>query len=41
MICILKSNTLLLPDVFDKFRKLYLEIYALDTVPFITAPGLA
>ena len=37
----LKSDTLLLPDVFENFRKTCLEIYELDPVRFLSAPGLA
>ena len=37
----LKSNTLLLADFFENFRKLCLMIYHLDPVKFISAPGLA
>ena len=33
----LKSDTLLLPDVFENFRK----IYHLDPVKFLSVPGLA
>ena len=41
-----RSNTLLLADVFSKtfaenFRNMCLEIYELDPVRFLTAPGLA
>ena len=36
----LKSDTLLLADVFENFRKMYLKIYHLDPVKFISAPGL-
>ena len=35
-----KSDTLLLGDVFEKFRKICLKIYELDPVKFISAPGL-
>ena len=34
----LKSNTLLLPDVFENFRKMCLEIYELDPTKFLSAP---
>ena len=34
----LKSDTLLLGDVFENFRKTFLKIYHLD---FLSAPGLA
>ena len=37
----LKSATLLLPDVFENFRKIFSEIYCLDPVKFLSAPGLA
>ena len=37
----LKSNTLLLADVFENFRKICLEIYQLDLVKFLSAIGLA
>ena len=37
----LKSDTLLLDDVFETFRKMYLNIYHLDPVKFLSAPGLA
>ena len=33
-------DTLLLPDVFEKFRDKYLEIYGLDTSYFLSAPEL-
>ena len=36
----LKSNTLLLADVFEKFRKMCLEIYQLDPAKFLSTPGL-
>ena len=35
------SNTLLLPDVFENFRNMCLEIYELDPAKFLLAPGLA
>ena len=34
------SNTLLLTDVFNNFRNMCLEIYELDPVKFLSAPGL-
>ena len=34
-----KSNTLLLADVFES-RKMYLKIYHLDPLKFLSAPGL-
>ena len=37
----LKSDTLLMADVFENFRKMCLKIYHLDTVKFLSAPGLA
>ena len=36
-----KSNTLLLVDVFENFRKKCIEIYELDPARFLSAPGLA
>ena len=36
----LKSDTLLLADVFENFRKMYLEIYHLDPAKFLSAPEL-
>ena len=37
----LKSDILLLVDVFENFRKMYLKIYYLDLIKFYLAPGLA
>ena len=37
----LKSDTLLLADIFENFRKMYLIIYELDLVKFLSVPGLA
>ena len=37
----LKGDTLLLADVFENFRKMWLEIYELEPVRFLSAPGLA
>ena len=36
-----QSDTLLLKDVFENFRNLCLDIYELDPVYFVSAPGLA
>ena len=36
----LKSDTLLLADVFKNFRKMCLKIHHLDPVKFLSAPGL-
>ena len=36
-----KSDTLLLADVFENFRKMCLKIYHLDSVKFLSASGLA
>ena len=36
-----QSDTLLLADIFDNFRNMCLEIYELDPVYFVSAPGLA
>ena len=37
----LRSDTLLLADVFENIRKICLEIYKLDPAKFLSAPGLA
>ena len=37
----LKSDTLLLADVFKNFRKMSLKIYQLDPAKFLSAPGFA
>ena len=37
----LKSDTLLLADVFENFRKMSLKMYHLDPVKFLSAAGLA
>ena len=36
-----KSDMLLLADVFENFRNKCLEIYELDPIYFVYAPGLA
>ena len=36
----LKSDTLLLTDIFETFRKMCLETYQLDPVNFLWDPGL-
>ena len=36
-----QSDTLLLANVFENFRNKYLEIYELDPIYFVSAPGLA
>ena len=37
----LKSDTLLLADVFENFRKMCLKIYRLDPAKFLSTSGLA
>ena len=37
----LKSDTLLLADVFENVRKICLKVYHLDPVRFLSAPVLA
>ena len=37
----LQSDTLLLADVFENFRNMCLDVYGLDPVYFVSAPGLA
>ena len=37
----IQSDTLLLADVFENFRNKYIEIYELEPVHFLSAPGLA
>ena len=37
----LKSDTLLLADVFENFRKMCLKIYQLDSAKFLSASGLS
>ena len=36
-----QSDTLLLAEVFENFRKKCIEIYELDPANFLSAPGLA
>ena len=36
-----KSDTLLLSDIFENFRNICLSKYELDPVYFVSAPGLA
>ena len=36
-----QSDTILLADVFENFRNMCLEIYELDPVYLVSAPGLA
>ena len=36
-----QTDTLLLADVFEKFRDKFIEIYRLDPSYFLSAPGLA
>ena len=36
-----QSDTLSLSDTFENFRNMYLDIYELDPVYFVSAPGLA
>ena len=36
-----KSDTLLLADVFENFTNMCLEIYQLDPIYFVSVPGLA
>ena len=36
-----QSDTLLLPNVFENFRNMCLEIYEPDPIYFVSAPGLA
>ena len=36
-----KSDTLLLADIFENFRNMCLEIYELDSAYFLLLPGLA
>ena len=36
-----QSDTLLLDDVFENFRNMFVEIYELDPAKFLSVPGLA
>ena len=36
-----QSDTLLLADVFENFRKMCIEVYELDPTHFLSLPGLA
>ena len=36
-----QSDTVLLVDAFEKFRNKCIEIYELDPIYFVSAPGLA
>ena len=36
-----QGDTLLLADVFENFRNKWIEIYELDHIHFLSAPGLA
>ena len=36
-----KSNSLLVADVFENFRNMCLQIYQIDSAKFTLAPGLA
>ena len=37
----MQSDTLLLADIFKRFRNKYIEIYELDPANFLSAPRLA
>ena len=37
----IQSDTLLLADVFENFRNMYIKVYELDPAHFLSAPGLA
>ena len=36
----LRSNVLLLPNVFENFKNIFIKIYGLDPAKFLSAPGL-
>ena len=36
-----QSDTLMLPNVFENFRNLCINIYELDSAKFLSPPGLA
>ena len=36
-----QSDTLLLADIFEHFRKMCIKVYELDSAHFLSAPGLA
>ena len=36
-----QSNTLLLADLFENFRNMFINIYELDPAKFLSVPGLA
>ena len=36
----IQSDTLLLADVFENFRRTFLKVYDLDSTHFLSAPGL-
>ena len=36
-----QSDTILLADVFENFRNMYIKVYELDSAHFLSAPGLA
>ena len=40
-LCVQNECSLLLADVFENFRNKSIEIYGLDPVHFLSAPGLA
>ena len=40
MISVIKSDTLLLAEVFEKFRNKCIKIYELDPAHFLSGPGL-